>query len=491
MCVVTGCIENALPESENMLSPVSTSATSLSQPLSEPVATSYTHLNDKSELTHIATDPASSVSATTISGTPAPRSTPMPTGDMSLTQPILTPIPTLSTEWVTDSLTPFIPIENADHHILISSNDALWHPDSKLAMSLPVPAGWHIHSWSPNGKHLLMYEWGGSIGIFSLATGDLEILDNISFQGGSWSPDGMHLAVNDLQGQINLFSLESNELVALENAPKGGRPYWSPDGQYLFYRGFEHSDDSDSLSGVIYNLHSREVLLQLEPVVSWRVLGWSADSKRVAFLKWDGERSYAEQILLEIINVTTGEQIIYENPSGNIWLDGYWSPTRNQILLSGANAACGPDIPYQSQFPIIIESMDLIDLDTGETTRLQEMPDDKKCVSVRQGYRLGSMPWSPDGDTLTYTSNRQLCFLDILSQEEDCLEDLYLAITDAGYGGTNSPNWSPDGRWIAFFLPHPDQYGEFVSAIHPDGTDLRISAHMAISEDPLIWAPMR
>ncbi len=220
-----------------MLSPVSTSATSLSQPLSEPVATSYTHLNDKSELTHIATDPASSVSATTISGTPAPRSTPMPTGDMSLTQPILTPIPTLSTEWVTDSLTPFIPIENADHHILISSNDALWHPDSKLAMSLPVPAGWHIHSWSPNGKHLLMYEWGGSIGIFSLATGDLEILDNISFQGGSWSPDGMHLAVNDLQGQINLFSLESNELVALENAPKGGRPYWSPDGQYLFIAG--------------------------------------------------------------------------------------------------------------------------------------------------------------------------------------------------------------------------------------------------------------
>ncbi|HUM71294.1 MAG TPA: hypothetical protein PLK31_20905, partial [Chloroflexota bacterium] len=465
LCVVTGCIENIPPESENMLSPVSTSVTSSPQPFSETVATSHTRLNVNSELTHVATDPASSVSATTISETSAPQSTSMPTIDMTLTQPILTPIPTLSTEWFADSLTPFIPVENPDHHILISSNDALWHPDSKSAMSLPVPAGWHIYSWSPTGKHLLMYEWGGSIGIFSLEQGDLEIFDNISFQGGSWSPDGVHLAITDLQGQMNLFSLESNEFAALENAPKGGWPYWSPDGQYLFYRGFEDGDDPDSLSGVIYNLHSREALLQLEPVVFWRVLGWSVDSKWVAFLKWDGERPYAEQILLEVVNITTGEQIIYENLSGNIWLDGFWSPTNNQILLSGANAACGPDIPYQSQFPIIIESMDLIDLDTGEMTRLKELPDDQKCVSVRQGYRLGGMPWSPHGDTLTYTSNRQLCFLDILSQEENCLKDLYVALTGAGYGGINSPSWSPDGQWIALFLPHPDQYGEFVSAI--------------------------
>lgn len=491
LCLVAGCTENVSTESGDMSSPVTTGATSLSQPLSEPVVISSTHLNDNSELTYTTTDPTFSVPTSTSSEISGVQSTPAPTVDMSLTPLMLTPIPTLSAEWFAHSLTPFTPIENPENYVLISSNDALWHPDSKSAMSLPVPAGWHIHSWSPDGEYLLTYKWGGSIGVFSLANGDLEIVDTISFQGGSWSPNGVYLAVTDLQGQMNLFSLESNELVALENAPKGGRPYWSPDGQSLFYRMSEHSDDPDSSSGIVYNLDSGEVVLQLEPVVFWKVIGWSADSQWVAFLKWDGERPYAQQILLQVVNVTTGEQITYENPSGNIWLDGFWSPTRNQILLSGANAACGPDIPYQSQFPIIIESMDLIDLDTGGITRLQELPHDKKCVSVSQGYRLGNMPWSPDGNVLTYTSNRQLCFLHIFSQEENCLDDLYAAITDAGYGGANSPSWSPDGQWIAFFLPHPDQYGEFVSAIRPDGTDLRISEHMAISEDPLIWAPMR
>lgn len=107
--------------------------------------------------------------------------------------------------------------------------------------------------------------------------------------------------------------------------------------------------------------------------------------------------------------------------------------------------------------------------------------DGKEERQVAPAAALHSQPsWSPD--------NRRLVFHDTVKERQG----IYIVNADGAelkrifQGNTNTPLWSPDGRWIAFtFNPKPTEGGLYVT--DPDGADPKVVLGGVFSQ--FAWSP--
>ena len=148
-----------------------------------------------------------------------------------------------------------------------------------------------------------------------------------------------------------------------------------------------------------------------------------------------------------------------------------WSPDRSKILFTHGGSEAD-------------EEVYVMDADGSNVRRLTNTPGDSASS--------GSADWSPDGEQIVFTSNRDGSELGWDGEE------LYVMAADGSnvrrltrrLGSDGAPTWSPDGTKIAFTRhPDGDQEGRGeIYVIQPDGTNLQRLTRDARASRPS-WSP--
>jgi WD40 repeat protein len=188
---------------------------------------------------------------------------------------------------------------------------------------------------------------------------------------------------------------------------------------------------------------------------------WSPDGEKIAFTSnRDGN------IRLYIMNADGTEQTIL-TPNMEHASDSSWSPDGTKIAFSYMDSG--------------FSGIALIDLDYGGLEYLVE--------ELYAGYFVGRPRWSPDGNWITFYTNRD-GNMEIYKVEVNNKENQINLTNSPAYDV--SPSWSPDGSRIAF-VSDPNPYDEFYEAeiylINPDGSNkFQLTNNSAKDLDP-DWSP--
>ena len=126
-----------------------------------------------------------------------------------------------------------------------------------------------------------------------------KLTDNGTAENGSISPDGRYAAYVKRGDQESLWVKQivtgsEAQVVAPGNGFFGGRPTFSPDGNYIYY---EHSDPQNEDNTILYSVPSlggtpQRILDDLSTAVSV-----SPDGKQIAFLHFDAGNKNAQLVI--------------------------------------------------------------------------------------------------------------------------------------------------------------------------------------------------
>jgi Tol biopolymer transport system component len=171
---------------------------------------------------------------------------------------------------------------------------------------------------------------------------------------------------------------------------------------------------------------------------------WSPSGERIAFT--DGRYVYVMD--------ADGSNLVQLTDDVNVW-DKYidWSPDGQAIAAVSTQGDAW--------------RIRLIDVDT------------LKIVDITQGDYLDGMfglSWSPDGEFIVFTSNRDgeipdasgLYLVEVEGGDVSALTDISTLRRDDRY-----PSWSPDGTQIAFISENADDGGWDIYLIDVDGSNLQ------------------
>jgi Tol biopolymer transport system component len=165
-----------------------------------------------------------------------------------------------------------------------------------------------------------------------------------------------------------------------------------------------------------------------------------------------------------------GSQSLFLDCGPNRCLTPEWSPSGNQIAYSRAEAGLSPGEGF-GQFRIW-----LADLETGETARL-----------FQNSQKIGYGPdWSPDGRRLAYFdgANRQIAVIDLDSGDEFTIP--------SQIGRTGS--WSPDGSKLLYsdMIQVEDEFSQVIYLVDLETQDSVLlyggKPDKAQFSDP-VWSP--
>ncbi len=276
-------------------------------------------------------------------------------------------------------------------------------------------------------KHItiLFFILGLSYNLFSqtnkrtLKPGDIYRMQTLS--DANVSPDGKWIAYtvstidsakDKRNADIWMTSWDSKETVQLTNSPDGeSSPRWSPDGKYISF-----ISSRQGTSSQVWLLDRR-----------------GGEGKKLTDVKGD--------------------------------LGNYnWSPDSKKLLLimndAKDTAKNKPPKPYIINRYQFKQDVTGYRYDTGRNHLYIYDIATKKTEQLTDGiYNEGDAKWSPDGLKIAFVSNR--------TEEPDRNENSDIWITDAKKGaplkrltswrgGDNSPQWSPDGNWIAYTRTNSD-----------------------------------
>jgi len=276
--------------------------------------------------------------------------------------------------------------------------------------------------------------------------GDIYRLQNMS--DANISPDGKWVAFtmsttdsarDKRNSDIWMINTGTKETVQLTSSPDGeSSPRWSPDGKFISFVASRHSGTSQV---------------------------WLLDRRG-------------------------GEGIKLTDVKGD--LDTYaWSPDSKMLVMSMKDqkdtAKNKPPQPYILNRFKIKQDVSGYLYDTGRTHLYLFNIAAKKTSPLTSGlFNEGDPNWSPDGKTIAFVSNR--------SSDPDRNEnrDIWLIDTTAGstprqlttwQGGDGDPQWSPDGKQIAYVRSMSDATYEMydqsgICIINANGGEPKILAPM-------------
>jgi Tol biopolymer transport system component len=298
-----------------------------------------------------------------------------------------------------------------------------------------------------------------------------------------WSPDGRRIAYivsrhrddNDLY-VMNADGSEQRRLTRKEVSHPSGGAQWSPDGRRIaFLRGVRLGGGDWKADLYVVNPNGSEQRKLGGHPAAWSAYAWSPDGRLIAFTRERGE--------LAVMNADgSGVRVLARggspawSPDGRriAFIDGYstvyvmnadgsgrrrltqggellglrWSPDGRKILLSCLKCAAGPRSRFSGWGEVYVMNAD------GSALR----------NLTRDPRTEGRPEWSPDGRKIAFTRIEPGERSEIVVMNADGSGKRKLA-----EGG--GPVWSPDGRKIAFTS---DRSGKLeIYAMNADGSGQR------------------
>lgn len=160
-------------------------------------------------------------------------------------------------------------------------------------------------TWSPDNSKIISGGWDNTLRVWDASSGEeLRVIysDSPWFESVAWSPSGDLIAVGHKDGLVYIIDTISwktiNTLFGPNGGHEGGVPVvsWSPDGTKIA------AGSRDEGKAFIWNSSGAQLYQLSNQPLSVLGLGWSADSKMIAFSGegWD----------IVITEITTGSELL-------------------------------------------------------------------------------------------------------------------------------------------------------------------------------------
>jgi len=337
-----------------------------------------------------------------------------------------------------------------------SGGDALWKMRLDLTDTTRVAGGGSSlmlsPEWSPDGVYIVASRSNGLGGVASLALYHAERgsplpLPGSSFLkriGGAFSPDGRYVwyaggfgdwtynAVLPLY-QLYRYDRETGTTTTMTNRYGSAfRPAISPDGRWLVY-GTRYNADT--------GLRKRDL-----------------ETGEESWLAYPVQRD--EQESRAPLDVMPGYAFL---PDGSAIVISYGGKIWN-VPMDGGEAT---EIPFEAE----------VELDIGPQVKFEYQIDTTAMVTASQ---IRSPVVGPGGGQLVFTAFDRLWIRDLPDGEPRRLTE--------GDAGEFHPQWSPDGRWIAYTTWDDSDGGHIMKVAVEGGEPIRLSATAALYYN-VAWSP--
>jgi dipeptidyl aminopeptidase/acylaminoacyl peptidase len=274
------------------------------------------------------------------------------------------------------------------------------------------------------------------------------------------------------QAADDLFGID--DLLRLAQV---GEPAFSPDGAYLAYsvttNDLKRDEPMSDIWRVRWDGSDRRALTQTPDASEWQP-EWSPDGQWLAFLSDRGGEDATTQVW--VMPATSGEaEKLTDFPDGVI--DYSWAPDGRRLAVIARDPKRPADEPEPPQPPpIVIRRYQFMEDGIGLLTeRRQHLYlfeiDGRKTTPLTSGRHDEYLPsWSPDGKQIAYVTKRGA------DPDRHRNWDIYLIEPRAGaeerrltgFSGADvdpywesRPDWSPDGRRIAYLQGGEDRLHEY------------------------------
>ena len=333
----------------------------------------------------------------------------------------------------------------------------------------------------------------------ALWTMRLDLTDTTRVAGGgsslmlspAWSPDGVYIVASRSSGlggvaQLAMYHAERGSPLPLPGSAFQKRvgAAFSPDGRYIWYAGgagdwtynavlplyqiYRYDRDTGTTT-TMTNRYGSAFRPAISPDGRWLVYGtrYNADTGLRKRDLETGEESWLaypvqrdEQESRAPLDVLPGYAFL---PDGSAIVISYGGKIWN-VPMDGGEAT---EIPFEAE----------VELDVGPQVKFEYQIDTTAMVTASQ---IRNPVVGPGGEQVVFTAFDRLWIRDLPDGEARRLTD--------GEAGEFHPQWSPDGRWIAYTTWDDADGGHIMKVAVEGGEPIPLSATAALYYN-VAWSP--